>query len=133
MQIALISCDSRQELLLQFCIAYKSILKDHTLFSTKLYRAEKVLSDLKIEEFLSSRQGGLQQLAARVACDEVDLLIYFRDPSEGPANENAEQELFRLCDRHNVPYSTNLATAEVLIQGVKRGDFEWRNLFKAEK
>ena len=89
--------------------------------------------DLKIEEFLSSRQGGLQQLAARVACDEVDLLFYFRDPSESMANASTEQELFRLCDRHNIPYSTNLATAEVLIQGVKRGDLEWLNLFKAGK
>ena len=88
---------------------------------------------MKIEEFLSLGQGGLQQLAARVACDEIDLLIYFRDPAESYINESAERELFHLCDRHNVPYSTNLATAEALIQGLKRGDFEWMNLFKGER
>ena len=131
MQIALISCESRRELLVRFCIAYKSILKGHTIFSTKFCQGEEIFSELKVEGFFDSRQGGLQQLAARVACNEVDLLVYFRDPSECPANMRAEQELFRLCDRYQVPYSTNLATAEILIQGLKRGDFEWRNLVKA--
>ena len=130
-RIALVSSGSKKELMLQFCIAYSSILRSHAIFSTQ-FTSPKTFSDLKlvVEEFLNSRQGCIQPVAARVACDEVDLLIYFRDPTESSASAVAEHELFRLCDLHNVPFATNLATAEALVQGVKRGDFNWRNLLK---
>lgn len=134
MQIALISHDSKKELLLQFCMAYASILKDHKLFST-LFTSKMVgmHTKLKTQSFLSAAKGGIGQITARVACDEIDLLIHFRDPNERTSSEGVEQELFRICDLHSVPYATNIATAEVLVQGLKRGDFEWRTLLKANK
>ena len=131
MRVALVSHDSRKELLLQFCTAYSLILREHTLFSTSF--TSKLLNtraNLVVQSFLSSLSGGVQQIAARVACNEVDLLIYFRDPNERDSNENSEQELFKLCDNYNIPYATNVATAEVLVQGLKRGDFAWRNLLR---
>lgn len=131
MRVALVSHDSRKELLLQFCIAYSFILREHILFSTSF--TSKLLStraNLVVQSFLSSLSGGVQQIAARVACNEVDLLIYFRDPNERSSNANSEQELFRLCDNYNIPYATNVATAEVLVQGLKRGDFAWRILLR---
>ena len=134
MQIALISHDSKKELMLQFCIAYSSVLRNHRLFSTMF--TSKMLNakaKLKVQSFLSSLSGGVQQIAARVACNEIDLLIYFRDPNERTSGEGTEQELFRLCDAYSIPYATNIATAEVLIQGLRRGDFAWRNLLKADK
>lgn len=134
MRIALVASDSKKDLMLQFCIAYSSVLKDHILFSTR-YLFSRTPKDVKfnVEEFLSSRQGGIQQVSARVACDEVDVLIYFRDPVERSFEKSAEQELFNLCDLHNIPYATNLATAEVLIQGLKRGDLEWGNILKSSR
>lgn len=132
MRVALVSHDSRKELLLQFCTAYSSILCEHILFSTSFTsKLLKMRANLAVQSFLSSLNGGVQQIAARVACNEVDLLIYFRDPNERDCNEREEQELFRLCDNYNIPYATNIATAEVLIQGLKRGDFAWRNLLRS--
>ncbi len=118
--------------MLQFSLAYSSVLRGHTVFSTR-YLFSGVVGGVgfDLEEFLDVREGGLQQVSARVACDEIDLFIYFRDPMEGSFRRNFEQEIFDLCDLHNVPYATNLATAEVLIQGLKRGDFEWRNILRS--
>ena len=133
-RIALISHDSKKELMLQFCIAYSSVLRNHRLFSTMF--TSKMLNvkvKLKVQSFLSSLGGGVQQIAARVACNEIDLLIYFRDPNERTSSESTEQELFRLCDVYSIPYATNIATAEVLIHGLKRGDFAWRSLLRAGK
>lgn len=132
LQIALVASDSKKELMLQFSLAYSSVLRGHTVFSTR-YLFSGVVGGVgfDLEEFLDVREGGLQQVSARVACDEIDLFIYFRDPMEGSFRRNFEQEIFDLCDLHNVPYATNLATAEVLIQGLKRGDFEWRNILRS--
>ena len=132
MQIALVASDTKKELMFQFSLAYGSVLRGHTIFSTR-YLFSKILGGVKfdVEEFLDIREGGLQQVSARVACDEIDLFIYFRDPMERGLDRSSEQEIFDLCDVHNVPYATNLATAEVLIQGLKRGDFEWSNILRS--
>ena len=102
MNIALIAHDAKKELLVQFCIAYCGII--------------------------SSAQGGGQQIASRIACNEIDLLIFFRDPLNPKPHEPNDNDLLRLCDVHNIPFATNIATAEALIRGVERGDFEWREI-----
>ena len=83
---------------------------------------------LKIQRYLSGAQGGEQQIAARIACNEIDLLLYFRDPTSTNYAEFGESTLLRLCDVHNIPVATNIATAEPIVMGLDRGDLDWRNI-----
>lgn len=129
MNIALIAHDAKKELMAQFCIAYCGILSRHTLLTTG--STGKVISEatgLNIIKFLSGSQGGSQQIAARIGCDEIDMLLFFRDPLNRKPNEPDESDLLRLCDIHQIPVATNIATAEVLIQGLSRGDLDWREI-----
>ena len=129
MNIALIAHDSKKELMVQFCIAYCGILASHNLCATGT--TGKLVSEatgLSIQKFLSGPQGGDQQISARIACNEIDLLLMFRDPIAAKEHEPNEMILLRLCDVHNIPVATNIATAEVLIHGLERGDLDWRNI-----
>jgi methylglyoxal synthase len=129
MNIALIAHDSKKELIVQFCIAYCGILSRHSLCATGT--TGKLISEatgLEIQKFLSGRQGGDQQIAARIACNEIDLLLFLRDPLTPKPHEPNESNMFKLCDVHNIPYATNVATAEVLVRALDRGDFDWRNI-----
>ncbi len=129
MNIALIAHDSKKELMVQFCIAYCGILSRHNLCSTGT--TGKLVAEatgLNIQRFLSGSQGGDQQIASRIACNEIDMLLFFRDPLNPKPHEPNEMTLLRLCDVHNIPMATNIATAEVLIHGLERGDLEWRNI-----
>ena len=131
MNIALTAHDAKKELMVQFCIAYCGILSRHTLCATGT--TGKLVEDatgLRIHRFLSGEQGGDQQIAARIACNEVDLLLFFRDPINAKPSEPNEMTLLRLCDVHNIPLATNIATAEVLIHGLERGDLDWREIVK---
>ena len=128
MDIALIADDTKKELMTQFCIAYCGILSKHNLCATSI--TAKYISEatgLNIERLLTGEQGGEQQITTRVAYDEIDILLCFRDTrSDRPLNEE-EQDLLLTCDRYNIPVATNIATAEVLITALERGDLEWRN------
>lgn len=129
MNIALIAHDMKKELMVQFATAYKFILQKHTLFATGTTGG--LVADatgLSVHRFLSGPQGGDQQIGARIAYNEIDLVIFFRDPLTPKPNEPDTSALFRLCDIHNIPLATNLATAEVLIQGLERGDLGWRDI-----
>ena len=131
MNIALIAHDAKKELMVQFCIAYCGILSRHTLLATGT--TGKLVSEatgLNIVKFLSGAQGGSQQIGSRIGCDEIDMLLYFRDPSGAKPNEPDENVLLRLCDVHNIPVATNIATAEVLIHGLERGDLDWRDIVR---
>ena len=129
MTIALIAHDAKKELMVQFCIAYCGILSRYNLVATG--GTGKIVSDatgLEITSFLGGSQGGSQQIASRIGCDEIDLLLLFRDPLTPKPNEPDESSLLRLCDVHNIPVATNIATAEMLIHGLERGDLDWRDL-----
>lgn len=131
MNIALTAHDAKKELMVQFCIAYCGILSRHTLCGTGT--TGKMVSEatgLQLQRFLSGPQGGDQQIAARIACNEIDLLLFFRDPLSPKPNEPNDMNLLRLCDMHNIPVATNIATAEVLIHGLERGDLDWRDIVK---
>lgn len=134
MNIALIAHDAKKELMVQFCIAYCGILSRHTLFATGT--TGKMVSEatgLDIMSFLSGDHGGAQQIASRIGCDEIDMLLFFRDPLTPKPNEPDENALLRLCDIHQVPVATNIATAEVLIHGLERGDLDWREIINPKK
>ena len=134
MNIALIAHDAKKELMVQFCIAYCGILSRHTLLATGA--TGKLISEatgLNIVTLLGGNQGGSQQIAARIGCDEVDMLLIFRDPLNARPDEPDEHSLLRLCDVHQIPVATNIATAEILIRGLDRGDLDWREYLRNDK
>ena len=134
MNIALIAHDAKKELMVQFCIAYCGVLSRHHLCATGT--TGKLVSEaigLDIQRFLAGSQGGDQQIAARIACNEVDLLLFFRDPIRARPDEPDEAGLLRLCDVHNIPVATNIATAEALIHALERGDLDWRNIVNPKR
>ena len=132
MEIAIIAHDLKKELITQFCIAYCGILSKHNICATGI--TAKYISEatgLKIEKLLSGEQGGEQQIASRIAYDEIDVLLYFRDTrpkTDHDEHDDIERELLLMCDRYNVPVATNIATAEVIIMALERGDLNWREL-----
>jgi len=131
LNIALIAHDTKKELMVQFCIAYCGILSRHNLCATGT--TGKLVSEatgLEIAKFLSGPQGGDQQIASRISYNEIDLLLFFRDPISAKPNEPNEANLLRLCDVHNIPLATNIATAEALIHALERGDLDWRDIIK---
>ena len=113
MTIALIAHDAKKELMVQFCMAYRHILEQHRLLAT-------------------GGHGGAEQIVARIACEEVDMLLFFRDPISAKPNEPNEMNLLRICDVHNIPVATNIATAEVLIHGLEHGDLDWRTIINPQ-
>jgi methylglyoxal synthase len=120
--------DRKKELMVQFCIAYCGILSGHSLCATNTTgRLVTEATGLPITLYLSGNQGGDQQIGARIAYNELDLVLYFCDPSISD-NNNSVNDIARLCDQYNVPFASNVATAEVLIQGLKRGDLDWRDI-----
>ena len=131
MNIALIAHDAKKELLVQFCIAYCGIISRHDVCATGTTgKLVKEATGLNINCFLSGAQGGGQQIAACIACNEIDMLLFFRDPLTPKPSEPNDINLLRQCDMHNIPVATNIATAEVLIHGLERGDLDWRNILK---
>ena len=128
MEIAIIAHDMKKELMTQFCIAYCGILSKHNLCATST--TAKYISEatgLSIERLMTGDQGGEQQIASRISYNEIDLLIYFRD-TRGEFRNESDIELLRMCDLYNVPVATNIATAEVLVCAVDRGDLDWREI-----
>ena len=128
MNIALMAHDRKKELMVQFCIAYCGILAGHSICATNT--TGKLVAEatgLPITLYLPCSQGGNQQIGARIAYNELDLLIFFNDPS-GKESSNDIYELTRLCDQHNIPFATNVATAECLIRGLKDGYLDWRDI-----
>lgn len=129
MNIAIIAHDAKKELMTQFCIAYCGILSRHRIFATGT--TGKLVSDatgLEITKFLSGAQGGDQQIGSLIACNEIDMLLIFSDPLDPKEHEPNVTSLLRICDVHNVPAATNIATAEALIHSLDRGDLDWRDI-----
>ena len=129
MNIALMAHDRKKELMTQFCIAYCGILSRHKICATGT--TGKLVADatgLEITRFLSGSQGGDQQIGSLIACNEIDMLLIFSDPLDPKEHEPNVNSLLRICDVHNVPAATNIATAEALIHSLDRGDLDWRDI-----
>ena len=106
--------DSKKELMVQFCTAYCRILSQHRLIATGITgRMISEATGLTVEQVMAGRQGGDQQLESRIACNEVDMVLAFRDPLKETSQGIAG--LLRICDVHTIPIATNVASAEVLI------------------
>ena len=135
MNITLMAHDKKKELMVQFCTAYKSILAQHKVSATATTgRLVAEATGLPIALFMARNQGGPEQVMARIAYNEVDLVFFFTDPnSVDPQQDQCLLDLLRLCDTYNVPCATNLATAEMLILGLQRGDLDWREMTKSRR
>ena len=133
MNIALMAHDGKKELMVQFCIAYCGILAGHSVCATSTTgRLVAEATGLSITRYMSCRQGGHQQIAARAAYNELDLVVFFADPSDGESYAEVE-EIGRICDKQGIPFATNVATAEVLIRGLKDGYLDWRDIVNPKK
>ncbi len=134
MEIAIIANDKRKELITEFCIAYCGVLAKHNICATAT--TGKYISEatgLKVRRMLAGATGGAEQIAARIAYNEIDLLIFLRDPNSEAEYLDNTLQLIRLCDSHNIPVATNIATAEALILALGRGDLDWRELQRNDK
>ena len=130
MQIAIIASDKRKELMTEFCVAYCGVLSRHHLCATGT--TGKYLSEatgLNIETLVSGAHGA-QMIANRIAYNEIDLLLYFRDTADEKEYSDVQLNLVRMCDKQNIPVATNIATAEALILALGRGDLDWRELMR---
>ncbi|MBQ7255258.1 MAG: methylglyoxal synthase [Oscillospiraceae bacterium] len=135
MNIVLMADDRKKELMTQLCTAYKSILQQHELSATAATgRRVMEATGMNVSLFLSRKQGGHQQVDARIAFNEIDLILMFVDPNDGDSWEDQRvMRTLRLCDAYNVPVATNLASAEMMILGLQRGDLDWREMVKPKK
>ncbi len=115
--------------MIQFATAYQSILAQHELYATGTtgLRVEEA-TELSVHRFRSGPLGGDQEIGAMIARNEMDMVIFFRDPLTAQPHEPDVSALIRLCDVYSVPLATNMGTAEILIKGLERGDLAWRNI-----
>ena len=131
MNIGFIAHDAKKKLMQNFCIAYRGILNKHTLYATGTTgRLIEEVANLTIHKYLAGALGGDQQMCAQIENNEMDLIIFLREPVSPRSHEPDVNNVVRLCDMHNIPLATNLATAELLVRALDRGDLEWREMYK---
>lgn len=131
MNIGLIAHDSKKSLMQNLCIAYKGILNKHQLYATETTgRLIEEVTNLNVHKYLSGPLGGKQQMGAQIAQNGIDALIFLREPTNPKPHEPDVNDVIRLCDTYNIPMATNLATAEILILALDRGDLDWREMYK---
>jgi len=131
MNIGFIANDTKKKLMQNFCIAYKGVLSHHTLYATgSTGRLIEESTGLPVHKYLSGHLGGTQQLGSQIEHNEIDLVIFLRDPFRMKPHDGNVNNIVRLCDANNIPLATNLATAELLIKSLERGDLEWREMYR---
>ena len=131
MNIGLIAHDNKKKLMENLCIAYRHILCKHDIYATGTTgRLVEEATGLPVQKYLSARLGGEQQMGAQIANNDVDLMIFLRDPISPHSYESQVNSILHLCDMHNIPLATNLATAEVMLLALDRGDLDWRNVMR---
>ena len=133
MNIAIMSHNRKQELMVQFCTAYCGILSKHTVCATNATgRMVAEATGLPVNLFLSHEHGGVEQIGQRIIYNEIDMVLFFNSPLDTDMDDNVTY-IAHLCDQHSVPMATNVATAELLIHGLARGDLDWREVMNPSR
>ncbi len=133
MNIAIMCHTKKQDLMVQFCTAYCGILSKHTVCATNA--TGKMIADatgLNVNKFLSHELGGIEQIGQRISYNEIDMVLFFNSPVDDLLNAEI-MNIMRLCDQHSVPFASNVATAELLIHGLARGDLDWREVMNPNR
>lgn len=131
MNIGMIAHDAKKKLMQNFCIAYRAILAKNEVYATGTTgRLIEEVTNLNIHKYLAGHLGGEQQMGAQIEHNEIDLVIFLRDPLTQKSHEPDVNNVVKLCDMHNIPLATNLATAELLIKALDHGDLEWREAYR---
>ena len=131
MNIGLIAHDNKKKLMQNFCIAYRTLLSKHELYATGTTgRLIEEVTNLNVHKLLAGHLGGEQQICAQIEHNQIDLVIFLRDPLNPKLHEPDVSNVMRLCDMYNIPLATNIASAELLIKSLDRGDLEWREMYK---
>lgn len=131
MNIALVANDNKKTLMENLCVAYRHILIKHDIYATGTTGSLiEETSSLPVHKYLAGDLGGEQQLASQISNNEIDLIIILKDSEPAMRIDHNSEVVLRLANEHNIPLATNLATAEVLLLALDRGDLDWRNLVK---
>ena len=131
MNIGLIAHDAKKILMQNFTIAYRGILSKHEIYATGTTgRLIEEVTNLNIHKYLAGSLGGQQQLGAQIAQNDIDALIFLREPYAPKPNDPDLNDVIRMCDTYNIPLATNLATAELIILSIDRGDLDWREMYR---
>ena len=131
MNIGLIAHDSKKKLMQNFCVAYRGIMSKNELYATgTTRRLIEEVTNLNVHKFLAGHLGGQQQLSAHIEQNLIDLVIFLRDPLSPKSHEPDVNNVVKICDIHNIPLATNVATAELLIKALDNGDLDWREVYK---
>lgn len=128
MYIALMSHDNKKELMVQFCSAYAGVLSRHNLMATATTgHLVAEATGLHVHRFLNCQHGGSQQIGARITYNEIDMVLFFADPEDSTMDKELLY-ISRECAKNNIPFASNVATAEMLVLGMDRGDLDWRKI-----
>ena len=131
MNIGLVAHDSKKKLMQNFCIAYRGILSKNDLYATGTTgRLIEEVANLSVHKYLAGHLGGVQQLGAQIEHNDIDLAIFLRDPRRPKPHKTEANSILKRGDEHNMRLATNLATAELLILSLDRGDLDWREMYK---
>lgn len=131
MNVGFIAHDTKKKLMQNLCIAYRSILVKNQLYATGTTgRLIEEATGLNVHKLLAGHIGGEEQIGAMIEQGQIDLMIFFRDPLSARPNEPDINKVIRLCDTHNVPLATNIASAEMLLKSLEKGDLEWREMYR---
>ena len=122
----------KKKLMQNLCIAYRGIFCKHDVYATETTgRLIEEVTNLNIHKFHAGHLGGVQQLCSQIEQNQIDMIIFLRDPDNcSHEDEREASNMFRVCDMHNIPFATNLATAELMIKALERGDLDWREMYK---
>lgn len=125
MRIALIAHDKKKENMIELATQYKEVLNKHELYATGTTGTLVMgATGLKINRMKSGPLGGDQQIGSMIACSELDLVIFLRDPPTAQPHEPDVSALLRLCDVTNTPLATNMASANIMLIALGKNEIE---------
>jgi methylglyoxal synthase len=134
LKIALIAHDKKKLDIVQFATAYKKVFEKHDLYATGT-TGQRIIdaTGLTIIRCQSGPLGGDQQIGAMIAENDMDVVIFFRDPLTAQPHEPDINALIRLCDVYEIPLATNMATAELIVHALERNELKWRDIIRSRR